>query len=297
MKKKKINHFTKKTFNLSKLKKKRAFGVKKRIEPKPVPKEMKIFLREWKKEEIAFQEEEKRKQFKKRLLSQESILTLLLENQSNNLFEEFFNSFLTVADQNIFEKCNDYKEKINRLEEIEKHEKEGQIFTEEEKIEKAKLEEEIDKILLDICRNMKLFYQELEENEKKEEQIQMELEKAQSNSEDSEEEYVDEFELAYQKRKARQKIFDYITWSLFCCSLLASLCWMFFWKMVYDEYLIFISYFWVSIWTVIGIHYYLVKDQYQPPLMPSQSRRYIASIFEKIADLFDKNKEDAYWRR
>jgi ABC-type multidrug transport system fused ATPase/permease subunit len=258
---------------------------------------MKIFLREWKKEEIAFQEEERRKQFKKRLLSQESMFTLLLKTESNDLFEEFFNAFLSVAELNIFEKCNDSKEKINRFEEIEKHEKEGQIFTEEEKIEKEKLEEQIDNILSDLCQNMKLFYQELEENEKKEEQIQMELEKAQRNLEDSEEEYVDEFELAYQKRKARQKVFDYITWGLFCFSFLASLCWMFIWKMTYDEYLIFISYFWVSIWTVIGINYYQLKDQDQLTPTPYESKRYIASIFEKIADLFDKNKEDPYWRR
>ena len=274
-------------------KKKRVFPVKKKILCKPipqVPQELVLFLREWKKEKLEFDEKQRRKEFKKRLLSNESLFTIFFENQFNDLFEELFLSFLPRADKDFIEKCYDYYEKLSRFEEIEKYENEGQSLSEEETMEKEKLNLELDQIFFHICCSLQFFFQQqVYQTEKKEEeeqrQFELEMEKKGQKEED-----VDEFELAYKKRKARQKVFDYITWGLFCFSFLASFCWMFFWKMEYYEYLIFISYFWISIWTVIGIQFYRLKDLPEPKFY--SGKRYIASIFEKIADLFDKDKDD-----
>lgn len=255
-----------------------------------IPNELVLFLREWKKEKLEFDQKQQQKEFKKFLLSKEPFSTIDFENQFMDQFKELYVSYLEIGDKDFIEKCNDFQEKMNRIKEIEKSENENSIISEKEVREKEKLNLELDEILFDIKSTLRLFFQrQVYENEKKEEeeqrQFELEMEKKGQKEED-----VDEFELAYKKRKARQKVFDYITWGLFCFAFLATFCWIFFWKMGYYEYLIFISYFWVSIWTVIAIEFYRLKDLPEPKFY--SGKRYIASIFEKIADLFDKDKDE-----
>lgn len=280
-------------------KKKRICGVKKTTFPKRmdtkrfIPTELKLFLREWKKDKINLDQKERRKKFKKRLLSKEPLSNIILGKKYNDLFEELFLSYLVVADDHVFEEYDNLEQKLNYLQEMEKNEKEGKSFSEEEKIEKKILEEQIDHQIFDICQTLQLFFQEEEEMDKKEQERQIQLQLQLENENNSDEDEVDEFELAYKQRKARQKVFDYITWSLFCFSFVTSLCWMFFWKMRYEEYLIFISVFWISIWIVIGIHKYLVPDSDRTKVreIPHYRYRYIASTLEKIWDLFHQNKD------
>jgi hypothetical protein len=76
--------------------------------------------------------------------------------------------------------------------------------------------------------------------------------------------FVDRFEIARRKRKAKQRIFDRITWGIFFLGVFLTIGFVFFWKMTFVEHVIYFSSLWVSVYTVMIINYFKLKDLPRP---------------------------------
>jgi hypothetical protein len=87
---------------------------------------------------------------------------------------------------------------------------------------------------------------------------------------DDDEPYVDEFELAFRKRKEKQRIFDIITWGIFFLALILSFCFIFFWEIRFIDYIIYITSLWVDVYIVMAINYFKLKDLPRPFLSTYQ---------------------------
>lgn len=76
--------------------------------------------------------------------------------------------------------------------------------------------------------------------------------------------FIDRFEIARRKRKAKQRIFDRISWGIFFFGLLLTIGFVFFWEMSFIEYVIYFTSLWINVYIVMGINYLKLKDLPRP---------------------------------
>jgi len=76
--------------------------------------------------------------------------------------------------------------------------------------------------------------------------------------------FIDRFEIARRKRKAKQRIFDRITWGIFFLGLVLTFCFIFFWKITFIEHIIYFTSMWIDVYIIMLINYFKLKDLPRP---------------------------------
>ena len=76
--------------------------------------------------------------------------------------------------------------------------------------------------------------------------------------------FVDRFEIARRKRKAKQRVFDRITWGIFFFGSFLTIWFIFVWKLTFLEHIIYLTSLSINIYIVMLINYFKLKDLPRP---------------------------------